>query len=182
MSKDKVIRVNDRIKIINPNFFKRCGYPLSLEDAFCHINNFDEQIRNLLESIINIESNTQYVKMVYNKYINQIKKGYAGAYLESVGFGGSTRQIETFELKDYKDRIFYVVDKKVVRTGKYTKDSYSGSYLSNQKAHTILELNEGTYQKDFLHSKVSMYVPLKIEVCNVEKVIDTEGTSDALFW
>ena len=31
--KEQVIRIGDRIKVINPEIFMRCGYPLTIQDG-----------------------------------------------------------------------------------------------------------------------------------------------------
>lgn len=158
MSKKSTIYIEDEVKIIKPHFFKRCGYPMSLEYALDKIEPHEEDIREVLSKVLGTNPNW---KGKY-KHMDNIKKLFALAYLSFNKYGGYERSIETFEDNDYINKIYTVVDKKIVRTGRYYKYDEYNNGLINQKSHVILTLDE--------NRKYTYMEPLRIEVCNVEKV------------
>ena len=175
------INIGDKVKIINPQFFKRCGYPLSLEKAVDHVrDNYNKEIVDLLKSITEIPE-TYYFKNIplnhYNK--NNIIKEFALAYMKAKNYGGNTREIETFTAEEYTNLVFTVIDKKIVKTGIYSKshgglDDYNPPQLINQKSHIILYLDHSINIPCIKFNEnirgITQQQFMKIESCNVEKV------------
>lgn len=183
MKKDNTVRIGDRVKIIHPHFFVRCGYPMSLESSILHVNKYQCRIENLLKEIINLNEENNYDSNKYKRYINSIKKEYARAYLEKENFGGDNRIIETIELKEHLNEEYLVMDKRVVRTGTYIKraNDYPAE-LINQKSHVILELDMYVEIKDIFYSKLHSFKQLRIESCNVEKLDNLPNHEDNLLF
>lgn len=164
MSKsDKIIRVGDRVRVVNPRRFVRCGYKLSKEDGIkevlgeetktetlgplfrgepVHAN--EPKIHEFLRSI-GIE---KWRERDYRNLVDQL--GYMMVYTK--GFGG--RQRELFfdnDIDHFHGKDFNVVEIKFVRTGEYYAPAggreYDGEYwyepggLMEAKTHKVLGLN-----------------------------------------
>lgn len=181
-----IIRVGDTVRVLNPLFFVRCGYPLDFNGA-CEL--VAERDKAKIEQCISILLDIKPQDMCqynFDKFMSKASKRdrtlesdiiRALAYRE-VGLQyktGAERKIYTVEYPHYKDKLFTVISKKCVKTGIYYSpsggyDSYTGEYdyenggLSYEKTHVILGLNE----------KSSMYMwgttPFEIEKIHVEKI------------
>lgn len=197
MRKD-VIRIGDTVRIVNPEFFLRCGYPLSLKDGMDMIINDEETMTalgqgidkalgrkcnvSLKEELFGLSATIRPTRISYD--IQKIIRLLAYYRIKNEGFGGNERKIFTKRVESAKDHEFKVIGKKTVTTGVYVPSSggynswsgeydYDPAYLDSMKAHVILELMDGSY--DGLYYFVSnveqgMGDTLKIEKCNVEQV------------
>lgn len=196
---NKVIRIGDHIKVINPEFILRVGYPISFIQACAHVEKeYEEQIRHMLAKckLYGHEPKSSFEETMfgdltvfchepwppigrYKKPYHKIVAGLAGMYLESQGFGGKERKIYTKSYPDFKDRVYLVVDKKVVKTGIYfppwSHQDYQGEWdgapggLDFEKTHVLLMLNS------WHHAALNDHEPpydtyLTIERINVEVV------------
>lgn len=154
------------MQIVTPEFFVRCGYPISFDCEKSNVTKqYSDDIVKLLEkmgierSIFNDD---------YNIMLNKIISAIAYYLVHKKGFGGKNRAIFTEPRHELKDRIFLVRDIKLVRTGSYQRGGWSGyespefepSYLCDQRVHRILDLGD-----------------CSIEDKNVIKVADPVGNS-----
>ena len=155
----KIIRIGDTVKIIEPRFFVRCGYPLSVEEAALYIQEKHEiQVNSFLEDL------------GLRDFVNhgEIYRALGYAHCKSRGFGGNNREIYDMKLDELKNLKYEVMSTFFVKTGIYVPASggynYDGgydvdyAYLKNEKTHKILQIycvGRG---------------PKMIEACHVEKI------------
>lgn len=195
MKDPNIIRIGDEVKIINPNFFIRCGYPLSLKDEIKEINkHYGKATRDLMNQIVDgkkaIEEpeKTEYecpphsCQYEFFKYLAYFR-------LMAKKFGGNERTLHTEYHQEFKDKITTVTFIKFVKTGirepGFSSRSFYDGYeceppcLSNQKTHKILELNIPVQEKtnewtlfcsDSIKINGEEVSSLFIEACNVEKI------------
>lgn len=161
--KKETITVGDRVKIIEPEFFVRVGYPLSFEDCVQEIEDkYSDNIYKLLVDI-GLRSPKMEVELLGGIHMvseccrrkddteSKIARTIAYEYMRHKGFGGKERQIFTERKDNLKDQIYYVTEKRVVKTGTYfapsSSQDYFGEYeyepggLFNMKTHMVLTLS-----------------------------------------
>jgi len=88
----KIIRVDDYVRIDNPEMFVRCGYPLSLNDMCKEVEDiFGKVIEDLIYSVRNLDKfmqrdeNGKYVDDYIGLDLNPVDRansGYGEIYLE----------------------------------------------------------------------------------------------------
>ena len=154
--KKTVFRIGDKIKVINPEFFIRCGYKLTKEDGLKLITE-DEK-----KTLINLLGGNHIDNLVYKGYdrvYEEILDRIAYSRISKLGFGGPNRSIFTESKPEFLNKEFTVIGKKVVQTGVYQAGYTSGGwdgyeseapYLSNVKSNVILKLmiNDGYIHYD----------------------------------
>ena len=160
----KIFRINDKVQIINPEIFVRCGYPLAKEDIKNKEITAEERqkIANLLGCafVEDIDYFSIYEKMLDNLAYYKLKKKR---------FGGKERRIHTENKPEYKDNFGTIIGKKIVKTGDYESgyinyDNYYSPYLENEKSHVILYINmEPT--KNYISGDY-----IEIESINIKKI------------
>jgi len=153
-----VIRVGDKVKIITPKIFIRCGYPMTTENACNAIDAMHgDSLQEFLKSIgfgvgfrkvpVHYSPGERMASRVYRK----IRDALAFEYLHLKGFGGSERRIYTQYVKEYKNQLVTICRKFVKKTGTYyppcgpslpNYDDYDPGGLSGEKTHIILEFME----------------------------------------
>lgn len=186
-----VIRLYDRVRILNPQVFLRCGYPLTkqmIKDTMTK-----EQRDAIHELFKKFDINTQVPEDVKSCLVFDYSvlddKAYqlvldvmAGVLLRKQGWGGHQRTIYTEHNPRFFNATGTVHGKKVVKTGTYRSgggsyDYYSGGYdydppyLDGEETHVILEI-----YTDFLGDYPGGY-KLEIEKCHVEKISKTDKDS-----
>lgn len=168
-----MIRKGDKVQIIKPDFFIRCGYPKSIESETQIVTEkYEKQITEMVydKTPQNLFSRHKHID---HHLLIKIAKEIAHARLRTNGFGGRERTIYTQHLENLKGKEFIVGDIKYHKTGTYSPPSYSGGYydygpeyepatLENTKTHKILYLITGACIID--------RYDLRIEATNVEKV------------
>lgn len=180
----KVIRIGDKVEIINPVFIDRVGYPLSFNQAYHEIlESHKEKIESLYNEIFPGRKKfiSPYQDWQYEKTISKMAKALAYKYMKEKNFGGDVREIHTFPNKDYlKGLESTVIEKAVVLTGVYQHGSPpssifddDGEYpiLLDQKTHIILYLDVSPFDIENCQSFDSL--PKYhgwIEACNVKKI------------
>ena len=158
---DEIIRKWDTVKIVKPEFFVRCGYPLTFEDVSEEIEKkYENHIMGFINQITKMESG----RSIDNQpAFNEINRALTYHLLRSKRFGGSKRTIYTESIPNPPSEILTVVGIKFVKTGTYVDDSnasvdgYYPAYLSKQKTHKILTIGDNEWYAD-------------IEADNVEKI------------
>ena len=171
MAQKDIIRKGDKIRIIKPYFFIRCGYPKSNDtETNTVIEKYEKQIKEMVYDQTTPSSvfNTQHID---RHLLTKIAKEIAYARLRINGFGGAERTIHTKHLEELKDKEYTVGEIKYHKTGTYSPPSHSGDYyeeyepatLENAKTHKILSLTPiGVHIFD--------RYDLRIEAANVEKI------------
>jgi hypothetical protein len=172
----KVFYPYDEIRIINPQVFVRCGYPLSkkmIKETFT-----DEQRDAVIDmfrktgvymssaTLVEVFTSKSDPERAYDKVMDII----AGELLAQKGWGGKDRTIHTIERPELLNATGWVSTKRVVKTGKYRAGGgsydyygdmdYDPPYLDDEKTHIILTINVREPVLDMI----------EIEACHVEKV------------
>lgn len=173
----KIIRVDDKVRIINPEIVTRIGYPMSIHDAIKEVKKlYCNDIIELLNKTI-YKKTTLFPDMIVNdhnsKPYNKIISALAYEYLKSKQFGGKERKI----FSEYRQDLFGItttVRKIFIRkTGIYFPpnggyDYWTNEYdyepggLDKEKTHKILELEHWQNYPSYI----------QIEACNVEKIYE----------
>lgn len=165
-----IIRVGDMVKIVIPDMFVRCGYPLTVDDG-------EKMVKeDLLKDICRAHGIDEEDHAFY-----ETKRALAIGLLKNRGFGGNERKIYTSTLPEVKGRYGRVTAKSFVKTGErgdpgscsYSPDGipveeYKGMTLLSAKTHVILTLELGS----ILYSTALNDFPPRIEAYNVQKVYD----------
>ena len=148
---DKIIRVGDRVRVINPEIFVRCGYPMDKEFAKNNLISPEDKVklRNLLagfgfqfsQPLSYGYSSDPRFEAIEEKIIDQIAFGI----LIRRGFGGPERKIITKRDEFRLNKVYEVSSKRYVKTGNRVSetvygDEYEPAHLSNEKTHTVLSL------------------------------------------
>lgn len=172
MSKRKdVVRIHDRVKIINPLIFVRCGYPLTIDivkDTVITQEQKDAIITMLKSFGINYVDGDAYDKILYEM---------ARIVLRQLEWGGVERKIYTTFRPDLINVTCQVVSKRVVKTGVHESgggwtSSYWGEVdyeppcLMNEQSHVILEI-----YTDGCNGNIPFGNKIEIERCNVIKIL-----------
>jgi len=161
----KIIRVGDMVKVINPQLFIRCGYPMSFKDSVEEVKKeHGDKIRNFMLNIEGITRNNSPLFAKYtlkeritdeNKTFLKIVNALAYDHIRRKGFGGRVRQIFTKEDTRWQDEELLVDNIKFVKTGVYVKGGtyytydepypeYEPSCLDDEATHKILGLSRVT--------------------------------------
>jgi len=182
----KIIRIGDRVRIVNPLIFIRCGYPLCKDDIRPNIiKNYGDVISELVrcvsqgeEFIIkNIENDNE--PGVYEDYValphkeqrvnDSIVEELTFIQLASKQYGGDERSIHTRLEEKYRNKLFQVAGIKYVKTGRYvgggcfsSYDDYDPPCLTNSRTHKVLSLKD-------LENPIPFFGELEIESCHVVK-------------
>jgi len=176
MKSDKLIRVSDKVKVIKPDFFVRCGYPMDLDEETNKVlKEFGKDVFDIMQKVgvkdtfkqpLNYHILTSFKKEQSSRSMMKICREIAYAKCKSNKFGGNQRQIYTQSVPEFQGQVFTVCDTKIVKTGTYIPASFYNSYgdgdeyeppeLCKQKTHKILKV-----------SRNSMW----IEAVNVEKCL-----------
>lgn len=192
-NKDKIIRIGDYVKVINPTIFIRCGYPLGLNDMRKEVvDQYGEEIEKLIKNIMGERKDDKLIKSLgefkvpptirESRIFYDIVNSFAYPKLVAKNYGGKERTLHTElcpQIKDTKARVNGI---RMVVTGIYNQGhsgyTYEGdwdgypSYLSDTKSHKILKLD--LYRDDinltYLHRKGDEQI--SIEACNVVKIIE----------
>ncbi len=154
-----IIRVGDRVKIINPAIFIRCGYPWDKQYVKDKI--FTEKqkkdLHHLLESFgfsanrFDLSSylnsgekfTTERNEALYEKLLDEL----AYAALKKNGFGGKERMLFSKIRPEFLNKTGIVCLKKVVHTGSYIRGlfceqegDYIPAYIENRVVHSICSI------------------------------------------
>jgi hypothetical protein len=181
VARKNIIRQGDRVRIDNPIFVLRVGYPKCLDSETDEVlATMGEQLDGLL-NLANIEKGgvrfTDHGRNCYDQTKRKVARAIAYARLNLHGFGGCERTIHTVELPELKGLEGWVQSVRFAKTGTYYPPYYSdGGWwgepdyepggLQHEKTHKLLdvalwpeELPAGWQNK-----------PFEIEACHVTKV------------
>lgn len=180
-----MIRVRDKVKIINPIFIERVGYDNNLETNLKYVeDNFSDEIRKFAASILcKREDGVFFTFSSHTKVEYGIAKALAYEFLKRNSRDGNERKLYTKEEPFYEGQKVFVAAIKYVHTGFYiapesSYDSYCGEYdyvpgyIDKRVIHKLLCICH--YEDDLLWD--TQHPPKLgdghkwIEDCNVEKV------------
>lgn len=187
--------IYDYVKIIEPKFFIRCGYPLTTKMVYNEMFENNKENKEVIEKMLGHFGLGQSIKDGV-PFIFSEDKGLHGLAVEisykiareMLGvkkWGGKERSIYTIILEQFRGKTFLVEGTKMCWTG--TREPASGGYdyynggeeydppyLGNAKAHRILRLSSAMAHTDAtvweLRDSRECVDDLMIEDCFVEKV------------
>lgn len=153
--KKHVYKAGDRVRIVNPELFVRCGYPLTFDDAKAFFEYDKEKMESIRNFVAQICGNKDPHKIKHYN-MDRIVSALAYTKVKLEGFGGLERTIYTKRKEEFLNKEYIVHDKFVVRTGTYYGPSNSYTYspwygseedyepggLDNIQSHVILKLAE----------------------------------------
>lgn len=171
-NRSKIIRVGDKVKVVDPYVFIRCGYPWNKEYVKRNvITDYDkERVISLMKDLgcwhrypdeVFCE---EYSSDIFEEIIDRLAYGI----LRQRKFGGKSREIYT-EYDEFKlNKVYTVFSKRMVKTGTrvggtqsgYEGEEYDSPHLDGEKTCVILNLK----QFDYLSGG------FEIEACNVVKL------------
>lgn len=169
MTKKHVYRQGDKVRIVRPFRFIRCGYPKTVTSETEHVlREFGPQIAKLSQDC---GVHPEFEHRGKNP-LRKIAAEIAYLRLKTYGYGGRERQIYREVLPQLEGKEFFVIDKKTCVTGTYNSSSgyvedYEPATLSNQKTHLLLQVSR--YRFPILKS-TSSTSSFWIEACNIELV------------
>lgn len=195
-----LIRAGDLVRVVNPEFFLRCGYPSSIaQEAEAILKKNKKEIEDFIRSLFPNFPHSPPLGIEYHEDYSwkgqlpgQVVKGIAhnlGRYkLIMSGFGGQERKIHTEKLEVEEDAIYRVNQTFQVVTGtyeygrggynSYTEEyDYEPPYLSDMKSHRILDISRAIQMQDLTWSSYPL-LTLKIEAKNCQKVTEEERALD----
>ncbi len=162
---DNIIRIGDKIRIVNPEFFVRCGYKLGMQQGKEYVESHRQEIDNLLYSM----------DLPQGPH-TELEEQLAYIYIKSRQFGGDERILHTVKLPNYMGSEAEVTFKKFVRTGtrqyptRLSQDTWERPYLGNAKTHVILELRCIRAKLDDKDIWMTCEPMMRIEAKNVIKL------------
>lgn len=180
MTDSNIIKVGDLVRILNPQIFVRCGYPLCIKDVAESLDN-SIAIDAIKRAISILPDKHLHISYRLERAVRDINRGLALAVMIHKGFGGSERKIYTREDLNFKDKIVKVESKRQVVTGVrypgcgpgYYGDEAEGPSLENQQRHTLISFwpayrdEYGNFSGGFV---VDTKDNLEIEQIHVEKI------------
>ena len=163
----KIIRVDDIVRIDNPEMFIRCGYPLCINDMCEEI---EKHFKNVIEDLIySVSNGDEFVRrddrenhsdkwgtirpiLHSNDDYGRIYRELAYRRLQGKNFGGNERKVFTEKVESVRGKKARVVGIKFVKTGirhngysgydySYGNHDYEPPYLSDEKTHKILQID-----------------------------------------
>lgn len=198
MPKDKnLIRVGDRVKIVNPEVVMRWGYPLSkkiVRDTMITKEQKDALItmmrvfngstptpivQELPHDLFDMQDDEVPMNIDYDTY-DKILNELAHKILKDKGYGGNERKLYTTMKESLRDKVGCVHERIVVKTGTHVGGggsySYNGDfdyeppYLDNEKTHVLFKFIPNYNYRDGICQEINTFGAW-IEKKNFEKII-----------
>lgn len=140
------LKVDQRVRIVQPLRFLRCGYPMSLADGEKFVrDNFSPQITALFEAVRGTAVTHLLNSWTTDRDRDAVVRRLAHAHLQVKGFGGKQRTLHTEELPELTGGEFIVSSIRRCQTGVREPGYYDPeeggepAYLTELQVHTILE-------------------------------------------
>lgn len=177
-NKRSVIRVGDKVKILNPQFFVRCGYPWSKQYVIDHVITEDDksELRKFVDRLAGgCTNDALFNSMEGDKCYGEMLDRLGAGVLKRNKYGGRERTLHTVAYEKFLGMTFVVADKKVVYSGHYNAGSssldgeFDPPYLGSAKAHIILSLSTHDVHMLSMAATDDFGMPLRIESCHVAK-------------
>jgi len=188
--KDNVVRVGDIVQIVEPEFFIRCGYPLSFQDAYEIVKEkYTDSVHKFLVETEFRQERTNHLGFPILSLdppskdwtIQKILKALTYEYVANKGFGGEDKKIYTERREECIGKKYKVKEKRVVKTGTYYPsfgyyDSWTGEYdgecggLAGGGTHIILTIAPVMGQDNSVYVYADYSDLQQIERIHVEKI------------
>lgn len=185
---------NEFVIVKTPHIFKRCGYPLDMQEEATRIKKeYYDEIVDTFSSIVGVPSQN-YLPKFYGQFDKLIRE-YAYMSLQHKNFGGPERTIHTHHIPKIEGMVGIITDIKIVVTGTYCPSyssvdhygerEYEPASLTNTTRNQILLIEyDPRIDKTIADTKCQFdtkyageriisrpYNSLWIEAKNVEKLI-----------
>ena len=175
----RVIQEHDLVRVIEPTFVERVGYPLTLEFAENHCEaTFEKEVSAFCNDIIEKYKGAEGSDLFFGytvketKFYYEVMKAVASHHMRAMRFGGSERSLHTVTHEQVRNtEPWLVTSKRRVKTGTYNAgaydsftEDYSPAYLSNEKTHVLLTVEPKFSLDGFL------FTTWEIESKNVELI------------
>lgn len=149
--KKQVFKINDIVRIKNPEFVIRVGYPWDKEYVKNSILTAEdkERVAKLMLSV-GIAPPRFGLEWEDDKCYRTIIDELSYHILKARGFGGNTRSLHVILKEKFRNKLAKVYKKRVVKTGTYTPGGnyrtaedyeYDPPFLSMEKSHVLLNLD-----------------------------------------
>lgn len=179
MKKKLIYRAEDVVRIVNPLFVTRVGYPWDKEYVKKNVIT-DDQRKALTEMLEKFHLRPSYFgfegKGYFDNAFEKILDEMAYWVMKTQGFGGRERTIHTELREDCRGKLAKIISKRVVKTGEYFPsisyyDDYNGGTeyepggLRKEKTHVLLNLD--IFSDDGMWAMIPTIDRMEIEECNV---------------
>jgi hypothetical protein len=151
----KIIRVGDMVKIINPEMFVRCGYPMDMMQAR------NESWPIYSDLVIKLLATVGMDRHKFHKVEIEIMDALAYGYMKKKGFGGVERTIHSKQDEYWRGFVGKVEKIKFFKTGTYVPGyrshgpddyDYDPPFLRNQSTHKVLLITNDQYGLTWIES------------------------------
>jgi len=140
-----IIRKGDIVRIVNPEFFDRCGYGLTKEILFNEVNEkYGKDVKELIRKVHEEETNTDFLLAC-----DTILDSLCYLQLKKMNFGGPERKIFTKIIEGLRGKLGKVSFIRYVQTGTYVPgdrlfgedgEDYDPPFLDKIAVHKILSI------------------------------------------
>lgn len=175
-----VFKPGDKVRIINPIFIQRVGYPKCLRDYITV--ELKERAVNIVmpkdeHSLSIFRKDLPYYA---KKAIRAVANSLAYVELHRDRFGGNIRQLHTITKPEWANRLAEIVSLRTAKTGVYERalgsgEDYEPALLCNQKTHRIASLSVAFCVTDefrIISLKEAQSFVMDVEVGNLEPALD----------
>lgn len=177
--KKLIYRAEDVVRIVNPLFVTRVGYPWDKEYVKKNVIT-DDQRKALTEMLEKFHLRPSYFgfegKGYFDNAFEKILDEMAYWVMKTQGFGGRERTIHTELREDCRGKLAKIISKRVVKTGEYFPSTsyydyngeteYEPGGLRKEKTHVLLNLD--IFSDDGMWAMISSTDKMEIEECHVE--------------
>lgn len=141
-------KAGDRVRVVNPEFFVRCGYPLEYSDVYNKVAaEEDERVRKVLRELGFDEA--RMPGYTFSRLFGKVVGAITYGRMHDQRFGGAARSIYTQRNEEYRGHVFHVTGVSFVKTGEYVPartaygweaSEYEPAYLADEQTHRILDV------------------------------------------
>lgn len=168
MSREKPIRRGDVVRIVNPEIFVRCGYPIDYKEESQRIAEEKKLEIELFFHALGLGTPTE-------EEIKRVANAVTYSSLQHKRFGGNERKIYTKRDPELEGLVAEVTDVRLVKTGVrvpgrfysggyWGEDEYEPPFLDEVKTHRILTLDYAIF--GCIGRSIQF---VEIEDCHVER-------------
>ncbi len=147
-----IIRIGDDVRIIIPECVERVGYPLTKKMI---VESMTAEQKGMIEGMITKIFDIPTPQSLFLNNFTPDRKSeklyysIASFVLQRKGWGGRERRLhkKLVDEAQFKNKVFQVIDKKVVKTGDHVSGhcyqdyfgeyDYDPAYLENEKTHVL---------------------------------------------
>jgi hypothetical protein len=174
-------RQGERVRIVTPRVFVRCGYPISIQDLRKRIGKeYAAEIEALIVRVVGTPNHSPGTPLLdpsrslwyssREKVHTPIINALAYAVAKRANFGGNRREVHTREFPALKGMVLSVGRTFRVVTGEYHPgDREQPAWLTHRRHHTIIEAEHFSYPE--LDLSEGLFNPLRVEAACVGRVV-----------